>query len=77
MTPATSPILRGDLNEPCKRFVKHREKSLLKKCRSLWAFTNPNGVTYLFGLFVSDRTEKTIVTIAHFENSIHQFIPTH
>ena len=40
-----------ELSNVIKRNIKHKEKYLDRKCRTIWSFTNPEGNTYLFGSF--------------------------
>jgi len=54
-----------DLNVTIKRWIKAKEKDLEKKCRKVWSATSPYGEQYLYGKFVSNRTDVTIVTLAY------------
>jgi hypothetical protein len=65
--------MRSELSQPIKRFIKRKEESLGRTCRTIWTHTNPNNEHFMYGSFCNNY-HKVIVTIAHYNDKISAWI---
>jgi hypothetical protein len=62
-------IRKSELTNPVKRNLKEKEKYLDRRCTSIWTFTNPEGIEYMFSRFCR-KWDKLIVTLAYYHKGI-------